>query len=470
MYPIARRMLVALSFVLASVIAVGVTSPGAARAAGFFEFTEAPKYAAIVVDASSGEVLYERNADSPRYPASISKLMTLYLTFEALSSGRLHPDDIIVVSPHAASMAPSKLGLRPGETITVNNAMQAIAVHSANDMAVAMAEKIGGSESRFAAMMTLKAHELGMSNTHYDNASGLPDARQISSARDIAILCRAILRDYPQYYRLFSERSFTYAGHYMENHNHMLGRTPGVDGFKTGYIGASGFNLAASAVRDNRRLVVVVLGGSSTAARDAHVADLFDAGFQVLSRRTLGQTITIAQNLHEPAPIGDVVRPPTEEGSGDQAGVRIVLSEPRPVQHMITPERPEHAYAPLADSGRTPVRQAPRHESRREQLREERLEARQAHTRRGRHERAAADESFSVQVGAYRNRHDAREQLSALKHRYSEKLGDADRDVQAGHRGTYRARFSGLSAGEARKACRAMRAHHQTCEIVSPEG
>ena len=303
MYPLARRMLVAFSVVLAAIVVAGVTSPGASRAAGFFEFTEAPRYAAIVVDSSTGEVLYERNADSPRYPASISKLMTLYLTFEALSAGRLHPDDILVVSPHAASMAPSKLGLRPGETITVNDAMQAIAVHSANDMAVAMAEKIGGSESRFATMMTLKAHELGMSNTHYDNASGLPDTRQISSARDIAILCRAILRDYPQYYHLFSERSFTYNGHFMENHNHLLGRTPGVDGFKTGYIGASGFNLAASAVRDNRRLVVVVLGGSSTAARDAHVADLFDAGFQVMNRRALGQTTTIAQNLNEPATI-----------------------------------------------------------------------------------------------------------------------------------------------------------------------
>ncbi|HLK23772.1 MAG TPA: D-alanyl-D-alanine carboxypeptidase [Caulobacteraceae bacterium] len=441
-------------------------SPGVASAAGFFSFTEAPKYAAIVEDASSGEVLYERNADGLRYPASISKLMTLYLTFEALSSGRLHPDDIIVVSPHAAGMAPSKLGLRAGQTISVNEAMQAIAVHSANDMAVAMAEKIAGSEARFATMMTLKAHELGMSNTHYDNASGLPDARQISTARDIAILCRAILRDYPQYYRLFSEKSFTYNGHYMENHNHMLGRTPGVDGFKTGYIGASGFNLAASAVRGNRRLIVVVLGGSSTAARDAHVADLFDAGFQVLGRRALGQTTTIAQNLHEPAPIGDVVRPPTEEGSGDQGGVHIVLAAPQPVQHMITPERPEHPYAALADRGRPPVREM----SRREERREEAREAREERGRHGRHQRARADESFSVQVGAYHRRGQARDALATLSHRYSAKLSDADRAVDPAHRGYYRARFSGLSQVEARKACRAMHAHHQTCEIVAPEG
>jgi D-alanyl-D-alanine carboxypeptidase (penicillin-binding protein 5/6) len=456
MYSLARRALVALSFLLAAAMAAGVVSPGAAHAQSFFSFTEAPKYAAIVVDASTGEILYERNADSPRYPASISKLMTLYLTFEALSSGRLHGDDVIVVSPHAASMAPSKLGLRPGETIMVNDAMQAIAVHSANDMAVAMAEKIGGSESRFAAMMTLKARELGMSNTHYDNASGLPDPRQISSARDIAILCRAILRDYPQYYHLFSERSFTYGGHYMENHNHLLGRTPGVDGFKTGYIGASGFNLAASAVRDNRRLVVVVLGGSSTAARDAHVADLFDAGFQVLGRRAMGQTTTVAQNLHEPAPIGDVVRPPTEEGSGDQAGVRIVLAEPQPVQHMIVRDAPEHAYTAMADRGRAPVHEATRRESRAEAMRGERA-------------RAHADDSWGVQVGAYRRRGQAREELASLEHRYS-KLGDADRDVRAAGRGHFRAGFSGLSAAEARRACSVMRAHHQSCEIVAPEG
>jgi D-alanyl-D-alanine carboxypeptidase len=455
MYSLARRALVALSFVLAAVMVVGLGAPGGAHAQSFFSFTQAPKYAAIVVDASSGEVLYERNADGLRYPASISKLMTLYLTFEALSSGRLHPDDVIVVSPHAASMAPSKLGLRPGETIAVEDAMQAIAVHSANDMAVAMAEKIGGSESRFATMMTLKAHELGMSNTHYGNASGLPDPRQISSARDIAILCRAILRDYPQYYRLFSERSFTYDGHYMENHNHLLGRTPGVDGFKTGYIGASGFNLAASAVRNNRRLVVVVLGGSSTAARDAHVADLFDAGFEVLNRRTMGQTITIAQNLHEPAPIGDVVRPPAEEGSGDQAGVRIVLSDPQPVQHLITPEAPDHAYAPLADRGRAPDREQGRLETRAERRRDA---------------RAHDNDSWGVQVGAYRNRGQAREALATAEHRYSNKLSDAGHDVQAAGRGYYRARFSGLSAAEARRACAVMRSHHQTCAVVGPEG
>jgi D-alanyl-D-alanine carboxypeptidase len=266
-----------------------------------------------------------------------------------------------------------------------------------------------------------------------------------------------VLRDYPQYYSYFGLHSFAYGGRLMENHNHLLGRTAGVDGFKTGYIGASGFNLDASAVRNGRRLIVVVLGGSSAAARDAHVADLLDAGFQVLGHRAMGQTMTVADNLHEPAPIGDVVRPPTEEGSGDQAGVRIVLADPPPVQHLIAPERPEHAYAPLADRGRAPVREQ---------------SGREAQVERGRadrHAKARDDDSWGVQVGAYRQRGQAREELAALKHRYG-KLSDADRDVQAAGHGYYRARFSGLSAAEARHACSVMHAHHQTCEVVAPEG
>jgi D-alanyl-D-alanine carboxypeptidase len=245
-----------------------------------------PRYAAIVMDAASGEVLYEKRSDSPRYPASITKIMTMYLAFEALSTGRLHESDMIEVSAHAAAQAPTKLGLRPGETIAVEDAMHAIAVKSANDMAVALAEKIGGgSESRFAAMMTLKAQELGMSHTRFVNANGLPDSRQVTSAHDIAILCRAVLRDYPQYYGYFGTEQFTYRGVTMNNHNGLLGRMPGVDGFKTGFTNAAGYNLAASAVRNGRRLITVVLGGSSGASRNANVEDLLLTGFDVEERR-----------------------------------------------------------------------------------------------------------------------------------------------------------------------------------------
>ncbi len=471
MYQPARRLFVALSLVLATTFAADFGAAGAAQAQAPF-FTMAPRYASIVIDASDGEVLYQRNADSPRYPASISKIMTLYLTFEALASGRIRPNDIIVVSPHAASMAPSKLGLKPGETITVDDAMHAVAVHSANDMAVALAEKIGGSEARFATLMTLRAQELGMSNTHYDNASGLPDPRQISTARDIATLSRAVMRDYPQYYHFFSLRSFDYHGLYMTNHNGMLGRTPGVDGLKTGYIGASGFNLAASAVRDNRRLIVVVLGGSSSAARDAHVADLLDAGFSVLGHRALGQNMTVADNLHEPIPSGQIVRPPTEQGSGEQAGLQIVLTDASPTHHLISQDVPEEMGPPRADRGGPPSR-ADHRRAAREAAQDARAAKKAAKLAKADKKHAksrdTADAAYAVQIGAYKKKGQAHDALSSLQQQY-DRLGDADHDVKAAGHGYYRARLSGLSAAEAKRACKTMSAHHQTCVVVAPEG
>jgi D-alanyl-D-alanine carboxypeptidase (penicillin-binding protein 5/6) len=297
----ARRLGVSFRFAVALALSLilGIGPVAVAPAfAGLRPIDEA-KYAAIVIDANSGEVLYARRADSPRYPASITKVMTLYLTFQALSTGKLHLTDRVVVSPHAAAQAPSKLGLAAGESVSVDEAIRAICTKSANDMAVALAEKLGGSEQAFAALMTLKAHELGMTNTHYANASGLPDARQISSARDIAILSRAIQRDFPQYYPYFSEATWTWHGQVTRNHNHLLERVPGVDGIKTGFTNASGFNLAASATRDGRRLIAVVLGGSTAVARDNHVIELLNVGFDVLHRRQQGEQITVAQRLFE---------------------------------------------------------------------------------------------------------------------------------------------------------------------------
>ncbi len=324
------RRLVALLSLLLAFAAAGLPRPAAAQIPYVNLLFNEPRYAAIVVDANTGEVLYSKYPDSQRYPASITKIMTLYLTFEALQSGRLSLSDRLVVSPHAASMAPTKLGLRPGETITVDEAMRAIAVKSANDMAVALAERIGGSEERFAALMTLRARELGMNNTHFANASGLPNARQLSSARDIAILSRAVMRDYPQYYGYFGLRQFAYHGEVMGNHNHLLESMPGVDGLKTGYTTASGFNLAASAERDGRRLIAVVLGGSSTAARDNNVQDLLTTGFDVMRRRDRGENVTVAANLFEPEASGPIMRPVTEQGDADQKGVKIVLGDEQP--------------------------------------------------------------------------------------------------------------------------------------------
>ena len=318
----ARRVFQGLIALLTSlVLAIGPATTASAQ--GLFG---EPRYAAIVVDAATGEVLYAKRADSQRYPASITKVMTMYLAFEAMATGRLSPNDTVVMSPHGASQSPSKLGLRPGEGVTVDMALQSIAVLSANDMAVALGERIAGSEDRFAQLMTLRAQELGMTNTHFANASGLPNPRNVSSARDIAILSRAVMRDYPQYYGYFGERAFSFRGRTIPNHNHLLQRMPGVDGLKTGYIGASGFNLAASAMRDGHRLITVVLGGSSTASRDENVESLLTAGFEVLHRRALGQRITLA-SIAAPEDNGPIQRPSSEEGDGDQEGVQVELAD-----------------------------------------------------------------------------------------------------------------------------------------------
>ena len=321
----ARRVFAFLS--LAVLASAALVQPAAAQIPYVNLLFGQPRYAAYVMDANTGEVLYEKNADSPRYPASITKLMTLYLTFEALQAGKLSLNDRVPVSAHAESVAPTRLGVRVGDSVSVDEAIRAMAVKSANDMAVAMAERIGGSEGKFAALMTLRAQELGMNNTQYVNASGLPDSRQLSTAHDIAILSRALMRDFPQYYSYFSLHSFNFRGRTIPGHDHLLGVVPGVDGLKTGYTAASGFNLATSAQRDGTRIIGVVLGGSSVATRDQHMEDLINTSFNVLHDRTLGQRLTVAQNLHEPVPSGPITRPAVEEGDGDQAGLQIVLAD-----------------------------------------------------------------------------------------------------------------------------------------------
>ncbi len=231
---------------------------------------------AIVVDAKTGKMLYGDHADSARHPASLTKMMTLYLLFDALESGRASLDARITVSAHAAAQAPSKLGLKAGSTISVRDAILSLVTKSANDMAVAIAEYLGGSETNFAAEMTRKAHDLGMSRTTFVNASGLPDDRQITTARDMATLGEALREHYPQYYAYFSTPSFVYGGHRIANHNNLLGKVDGVDGIKTGYTRASGYNLVASVKRSNREIIAVVIGGETSKWRDQHTAYLID--------------------------------------------------------------------------------------------------------------------------------------------------------------------------------------------------
>ncbi|MGH6857267.1 MAG: D-alanyl-D-alanine carboxypeptidase family protein, partial [Methylocella sp.] len=216
--------------------------------------------AAIVVDGNSGRTLYARNENELRFPASITKVMTLYLLFEQLEQGHLRLDSDIRVSAHAAAQKPTKLGLHPGETIKVDDAIKAVVTRSANDIAVAIAETIGGDEESFAELMTQKAHALGMNSTHFANASGLPNGEQVTTAHDLAILGRAIQERFPRYYGYFATRAFYYDGATIVNHNHLLDRVEGMDGIKTGYTRASGFNLLASVKRNGHYIVAVILG------------------------------------------------------------------------------------------------------------------------------------------------------------------------------------------------------------------
>ncbi len=250
-----------------------------------------PKHAAIVVDGSTGKVLYEQNSEAARYPASLTKMMTLYMLFEAMESGKLSKSSAIPVSAYAASRPPSKIGLKPGQTIGVETAISALCTKSANDVAVAVAEALGGTEERFASMMTAKARQLGMRGTYFNNASGLPDEAQRSTARDMALLGIALRKRFPQHYGYFSATSFAYNGKTIRGHNDLLGRVSGVDGIKTGYIRASGFNIVTSVNAGGRKLVVVVMGGDTARSRNAEVEQLID---RYLPQASLGSNVAMA--------------------------------------------------------------------------------------------------------------------------------------------------------------------------------
>ncbi|WP_308219923.1 D-alanyl-D-alanine carboxypeptidase family protein [Roseomonas populi] len=371
------------------------------------------RYAAFVQDAGTGEVLFAADADALRYPASLTKMMTLYLAFEALRRGKVTEGTRIRVSRHAASRPPSKLWLRAGSTITVGDAMMALVTKSANDAAAALGEHLGGSEAGFARMMTRKARALGMSRTTFRNASGLPDRKQVTTARDIATLSRRLIRDFPERYAYFSASGFDWRGQYIGNHNRLLAAYDGADGIKTGYIDASGFNLAASAVRDGRRLVAVMFGGATGAARDAHVMALLDRGFDQVAPPQGGTMMASRGGLRF-------------VGTAQAAAIAPALRPmPRPV--------------PRAEAPRAAARPAP-HQAR----------------------KARAAGRWAVQVGAYADRGPAR----AAAQRVAARGGAVElRRVRVRSGWLWRARVTGLSQGEARQACRAARG---PCMAVAP--
>jgi D-alanyl-D-alanine carboxypeptidase (penicillin-binding protein 5/6) len=461
-----------LSLVLVAALALTPTTPPLVA-----QSSDNARYAAIVVDAETGEVLFARYADERRFPASVTKVMTLYLAFEALAEGKVKLDDVITVSPRAAREPPSKLGLAAGQTITLDDAMRATAVRSANDMAMAIAEHIGGSQERFAAMSNRKARELGMTQTHYVNPNGLPDSRQVTSARDLAVLARAVMRDYPQYYRYFGQHDWYYQGREYRNTNGLLRSGSGYDGLKTGYTNASGYNLAASSVRDGKRLITIVLGGRTTASRNEHVAALMNTGFDVERARARGETIQIAQTFFEARGFGigqelssgvEYASAATED-AGDEAVAytAVVAAQPQPQPLRVTPA-PSEVRQPATvqraevrttgdltaalNGGSAPARAAP-------------PPARPAARPPARTPAGA----WSVQVGAFRDEAVASNWLTEVNRRFRTQFAAAERNVQNAE-GWYRSRFTGMSEQAAQGACAALAERRVTCMVIRPQG
>ncbi len=420
--------------------------------------------ASIVIDANTDMVISQENPDRLLHPASMSKLMTLYLTFEALEQNRITLQRTFPVSAHAESMSPTKLGLVAGQSIRVEDAILSLVTLSANDSAVVLAESLGGSEDRFGQLMTRKAHQLGMVNTNFRNSNGLPDPAQISTARDMAILCRALIRRFPQYYHYFSVREFTYNGIEYANHNHLMSRYEGMDGLKTGLTNASGFNLAASAVRNGRRLIGVVYGGVSAAQRDDYMADLLDDGF----RRAGATAITTAP----PPPVPG--RKP-----GDGAIASLQQPAPAPASGAALPATPPltalanssggDALAALtrrtADLGQGDVAEPA--DTRPSQAGQRLAMAATVARPAAKSAPKARPGGWGIQVGAYASRKATEDAIQNAIHRAPDLLTHATAVIAALARkgGTlYRARLTGLESAEAHKACRLI-AH---CLTVAP--
>ena len=258
---------------VAAVIAFGAASGTALAQVG------SDRYSSIVIDSASGNILSAANPDDLRFPASLTKMMTLYMLFESIRDHRISLNQYVPVSESAASMSPTKLGLTPASAITVEQCIFGLVTKSANDAAAALGELLGGDEDRFAQMMTARAHALGMSRTTFRNASGLPDWGQVTTARDMAILARHLVQDFPEDYHYFSTPYFMYGGHMVRNHQSMLTTYAGADGLKTGYTDASGYNVVTSALRGDTRLIGVVLGAANSSERNAHMTSLLDQGF-----------------------------------------------------------------------------------------------------------------------------------------------------------------------------------------------
>ena len=427
-----------------------------------------PIQSSIVVDAATGEIVSASNADAQTYPASLTKMMTLYLLFEALADGRVKLTDTIQFSNYAAGQPATNLNVDGGDQISVETAILALVVRSANDAATAIGEHLGGTEAGFARLMTAKAAALGMTHTTFRNANGLPDPKQKTTARDLATLSVALIRDFPQYYDYFSRTKFKYRGVTYNGHNRLLKSYKGYDGIKTGYIRASGFNLASSAQRDGRRLVVVVLGGSSPSARDRKVADLLDDGFK--TTKGTGLMLAAKAPAGTKAPAASHAPEPVLAATDNQAMDRVVakaLQAPdAPKAGIIDAEFQLKPYAATLTSS------APRL-----------IPALKPGTG-GKIEIAAASKpdaqsttmvwkaegDYGIQVGAYSKYNAAQNAAQIAAKAEPALLADARIviDSQKMNNGgkVYRARVAGLTKADAQTACRNLKAKRTDCLVL----
>jgi D-alanyl-D-alanine carboxypeptidase len=473
-----------------------------------------PPYAAIVVDGNSGAVLHSDSPDAPRHPASLTKIMTLYLLFERLEAGKIKPSTELAVSEHASTQAPSKLALKPGETINVENAIRAVVTKSANDVAVVIAESLGGTESEFARMMTSKARAIGMTNTTYRNASGLPDEAQLTTARDQALLGRTIQERFPKYYRYFATPSFSYRGHAIRNHNKLLGTVEGVDGIKTGFTNASGFNLVTSMKRGGRQIVAAVFGGRTANWRDGRMRELIGKYIKIasLDKKPLQPPAAADSDKVAAAPAPVPSAPPlayaaTPSGPAPQLAA-IPAARFGPPPGSTEPIKPnavktykvkaanmkvlgeaspaDNRFAPVASAGSvttiSTVKSADTTNATTMQplgakpgilgtIPAKALEAQNSVPADAKFDAkmdSRARPGWMIQVGAFPGEPEAKQRLAAARAKATE-LGHADpftEKVAKGDKTLYRARFAGMDKDQAENACKTLRRGEIPCMLM----
>jgi D-alanyl-D-alanine carboxypeptidase len=465
------RFWAVLLFALATALYV---APGSAEAKSKVK-RSAPTAAAIVVDAESGRVLYESNADARAYPASLTKMMTLYLLFEAIEAKQVKLDGKLPVSKHAAAQAATNLRLQAGQSISVEKAILGLIVHSANDAAVVVAEALGGTERQFAAMMTKKARQLGMTSTTYRNASGLPDKGQVTNARDMAILSRALIARFPDFYSYFATESFTHGGRVYTTHNRVVMNYAGADGLKTGYIRASGYNVATSAIRNGRRIIAVVMGGRSAYARDTQMMAMLDQGFALAAKQpksqvasaTLPQAPTIA--AAQPARTAKTVGAPTmlmpvAKPQAETLKAAAAVQQAAAAQEVVTVQVDAPADEAVAVKAADSVE-----ESAAAQVASIEPTAAPATTKT---KSSAAKGRWGIQVGAFNAYEPALKAAKRASKRVAKWVKNAQVVVDETAKGKttlYRARLVGLSKQNAQKACRQLKATSIDCLVFQTD-